>query len=44
MTNFANFAAAAVCLGLATTVSAQNLRFGAGQQGSQNYGVNAALA
>ncbi|MDU9006704.1 TAXI family TRAP transporter solute-binding subunit [Sedimentitalea todarodis] len=44
MTRFANFAAAAVCLGLATTVSAQDLRFGAGQQGSQNYGVNAALA
>ncbi|HEV7415017.1 MAG TPA: hypothetical protein VGN98_02595, partial [Tianweitania sediminis] len=27
-----------------TAASAQNLRFGAGQQGSQNYGVNAALA
>ena len=27
-----------------TASSAQNLRFGAGQQGSQNYGVNAALA
>lgn len=27
-----------------TAASAQNVRFGAGQQGSQNYGVNAALA
>lgn len=27
-----------------TAASAQTLRFGAGQQGSQNYGVNAALA
>lgn len=44
MTILANFAAAAVFLGLATTAFAQDLRFGAGQQGSQNYGVNAALA
>ena len=29
---------------LATAASAQTVRFGAGQQGSQNYGVNAALA
>jgi TRAP transporter TAXI family solute receptor len=29
---------------ISTAVSAQTLRFGAGQQGSQNYGVNAALA
>lgn len=29
---------------IATAASAQTLRFGAGQQGSQNYGVNAALA
>ena len=28
----------------ATAANAQTLRFGAGQQGSQNYGVNAALA
>lgn len=44
MTIRANFAAAAVFLGLATTATAQDLRFGAGQQGSQNYGVNAAIA
>ena len=30
--------------GLAAPGTAQELRFGAGQQGSQNYGVNAALA
>lgn len=29
---------------ITTAASAQTLRFGAGQQGSQNYGVNAALA
>ncbi|WP_134498928.1 TAXI family TRAP transporter solute-binding subunit [Microvirga pakistanensis] len=33
---------AMTCVG--TGASAQSLRFGAGQQGSQNYGVNAALA
>ncbi|MFC6487177.1 TAXI family TRAP transporter solute-binding subunit [Nitratireductor sp. GCM10026969] len=41
------FAAAALfigVLGVFTTASAQTVRFGAGQQGSQNYGVNAALA
>ena len=39
------FLAAALAAGLAATAHAQSdLRFGAGQQGSQNYGVNAALA
>ncbi|MFV0245484.1 MAG: TAXI family TRAP transporter solute-binding subunit [Qingshengfaniella sp.] len=36
--------AAATGAALATGVVAQDLRFGAGQQGSQNYGVNAAIA
>lgn len=31
-------------MAVASAASAQSLRFGAGQQGSQNYGVNAALA
>ncbi|MWD29373.1 TAXI family TRAP transporter solute-binding subunit [Aquicoccus sp. SCR17] len=45
---FATLARAAVLGALvtsaATVANAQDLRFGAGQQGSQNYGVNAALA
>lgn len=36
--------AALAALVLTTSAEAQSLRFGAGQQGSQNYGVNAALA
>ncbi len=41
-----NILAGVVLAGLSftTAVSAQTVRFGAGQQGSQNYGVNAALA
>jgi uncharacterized protein len=45
MSALAIFARAAVIGAFVTSAaSAQDLRFGAGQQGSQNYGVNAALA